>query len=365
MKDYNGYLHDLVNAGVELEIAKELANKFVTPTAKKIAKKPVQDSFEVYDYKNDPIPNKVRDLIGISLAIEEEDAKKSGNLGFMTRSLAIATLPHRRQKDYKFERINGDFTLTMLTAHPEGLPFGTIPRLLLTWVCTEAVRKQERVLSLGDSLMSYLYELGLNPSGGKRGDITRLKHAMTTLFSTIISCRYEGKDKWILSNVLLADKIEWWQPQTEEHAGKWKSNLQLSEPFFKECLDHPLPIDLRAVRGLSRSPMAIDIYIWLTYRMSYLSRKTTIPWLSLSGQFGASYALNEQGTRDFKRAFLRSLKDVSLIYPEAKFDDSADGLILYPSKTHIPYIPSVKSTSRKFKSKTADLLLSIQDDFFD
>lgn len=191
--------------------------------------------------------------------------------------------------------------------------------------------------------MAYLHEPGLNPSGGKRGHITRLKHAMTTLFSTIISCRYEGKDKWVLSNVLLADRVEWWQPQTEENAGQWQSSLPLSEPFFKECLDHPLPIDLRAVRGLSRSPIAIDIYIWLTYRMSYLSRKTTIPWFSLSGQFGASYAQNDQGLRDFKRAFLRSLKDVSIIYPEAKFDESTDGLILYPSKTHIPHIPSVKS----------------------
>src|SRR5690606_40154031 len=88
----------------------------------------------VFDYRNGKIPDRVRDLIEAHLAIEREDAKSAGSLGFMTRALAIATLPHRRQKDFRFVRKNGDFTLTMMTAHPQGLPFGTVPRMLLTWV---------------------------------------------------------------------------------------------------------------------------------------------------------------------------------------------------------------------------------------
>ncbi|RYE72770.1 MAG: hypothetical protein EOO81_02495, partial [Oxalobacteraceae bacterium] len=47
----------------------------------------------VYDYSTGEIPNKIRDLIDAHLAIEQEDAKSAGSLGFMTRSLAIATLP--------------------------------------------------------------------------------------------------------------------------------------------------------------------------------------------------------------------------------------------------------------------------------
>jgi len=139
---------------------------------------------------------------------------------------------------------------------------------------------------------------------------------MTTLFSAIISCRYEGKDSWALQNVLLADRVEWWQPQAHEEAGTWQSRLQLSEPFFKECLDHPLPVDLRAMRVLRQSPLALDIYIWLTHRMSYLSKRTTIPWVSLSGQFGAGYVQTDQGLRDFKRTFLRELKNKRAEYGE-------------------------------------------------
>jgi len=314
-----------------------------TPTHEAAAEpaKPARTSKEkpiqaVFDYSGGKVPARVRDLIETHLAIERDDAKSAGALGFMTRALAIATLPHRRQEEYRFVRKNGDFTLTMMTAHPEGLPFGIVPRMLLMWVCTEAVQTGERVLHLGDSLAGYLGELGMRSSGGPRGDIARLKHAMTTLFSAVISCRYEGADSWALSNVLLADSVNWWQPQNPEDAGRWQSQLQLSEPFFKECIEHPLPVDVRAVRSLGKSPLALDIYVWVTHRMSYLSRRTTIPWVSLSGQFGAGYSTDEQGLRDFKRAFLRELKHVLVVYPELRVSESPDGLVLYPSPTHVP-----------------------------
>ena len=300
--------------------------------AKASREKPIK---AVFDYRYDDLPERIRDLIETHLAIESADAKSAGTLGFMTRALALATLPHRRVNDFRFVRQNGDFTLTMMTAHPEGLPYGTLPRLLLTWVCTEAVQTKERVLNLGDNLADYLTELGLHATGGKRGDITRLKHAMTTLFASVISAQYDGRNSWALSNVLLADKVEWWRPQDHDEAGTWQSRLQLSEPFFRECLEHPLPIDTRAMRGLRRSPLALDIYVWLTHRMSYLSKRTMIPWVLLKGQFGASYAHGDQGLLDFKRAFLRELKNVLVVYPEARLADDKNGLVLYPSPTHV------------------------------
>jgi len=371
--EYNedDYRAELIQAGLSPATAAEVAAKMAenrripssssieettiqpaTPAKKprasnKIARSPRKESasssneMAVYDYQAGQLPDRVRELIETHLAIEAEDAKSAGTLGFMTRSLAIATLPHRRIKDYRFVRKNGDFTLTMMTAHPEGLPYGTLPRLLLTWVCTEVAQQRQRELSLGPNLASYLAELGLHSTGGKRGDITRLKHAMTTLFSSVISCHYEGKDKWALQNVLLADGVDWWTPQNPEEAGEWQSRVFLSERFFNECVEHKLPFDMRAIRALRQSPLALDIYVWLTHRMSYLSKRTTIPWISLSGQFGAGYAVTDQGLRDFKRAFLRELKHVQIIYPAARVSDSRNGLVLYPSPTHVSASVSV------------------------
>ena len=75
--------------------------------------------------------------------------------------------------------------------------------------------------------------------------------------------------------------------------------------------------------------------MWLTYRMSYLRRKTTIPWAGLRGQFGAGYAMDDQGLRNFRRAFLRELAKVVVIYPRCNVEDSERGLVLSPSPTHV------------------------------
>jgi hypothetical protein len=49
---------------------------------------------------------------------------------------------------------------------------------------------------------------------------------------------------------------------------------------------------LRALRG---SALRLDIYAWLTYRMSYLQRPTTVRWPSLRAQFGSDLADTKQG----------------------------------------------------------------------
>jgi Plasmid encoded RepA protein len=67
----------------------------------------------------------------------------------------------------------------------------------------------------------------------------------------------------------------------------WDSTVTLGEPFFEEIVRGPVPIDTRALRALTRLPLAIDLYVWLTYRMSYLKEPTMVPWELLSLQTGA------------------------------------------------------------------------------
>lgn len=295
------------------------------------------DDRKIIDYQGGELPQQVRDLIATSLAIDSRDAKAAGTVGFMARGLTIATMPHREPKTPVFERVNGQFTLSMIGRPSIGLPFGSLPRLLVSWVTTEAVRTKSRELTLGQSLSDFLTQLDLNRSGGKRGDITRLRDQMKRLFSCMISAEYNGKDKWALENIMLVEKaVIFWDPQNEHDAGVWDSSLLLSEPFFRECINHPVPVDMRAFMTLKRSPLALDIYTWLTYRFSYLSGTTTIPWQLLKGQFGADYQDTPQGLRDLRRAYIRELQKVMQVYPNARVEATDHGLVLKPSLTHVP-----------------------------
>jgi len=187
---------------------------------------------------------------------------------------------------------------------------------------------------LGESLAGFMRELEMIPTGGRWGSITRLRDQMRRLFSAAVSASYseDGRDTGI--NFALVEKFDlWWEPKTVDQVSLWESTLTLSEGFFTEVTQSPVPVDMRALKALRGSPMALDIYVWLTYRMSYLRRPTVIPWEAMKLQFGADYKL----TRQFKAAFTGHLKTVSLMYPDAKVKPTPSGLELRPSAPHIAF----------------------------
>ena len=199
---------------------------------------------------------------------------------------------------------------------------------------------------------------------------------MKRLFGSLITAQMkrggDGDPGFVLRNVLIADGLQLeneeafdldtpvdgaeraiWVPQHERDAGKWKSNVKLSAPFFTELIEHPIPIDLRAYKALRGSPLAMDIYSWLTYRMSYTDRPTRpIRWESLMGQFGSSFNTEniDQASRDFKKGFLKALKAVHIVYPMARIKVEDNGLVLLPSPPHIS-ISKLTSKPRSGKSK--------------
>lgn len=278
-------------------------------------------------------------LIEAALAIEEREAKEAGTLGYMGRALVQATMPHKKIDESEFVRKNGSFTLTMLAPSDIGLPYGSIPRLLMAWLTTEAVRKKQQELVLGRSLSDFMQQLDLTPTGGRWGSITRLKEQMKRLFSASISCVYEDGSGISGVNMQVAEEYNiWWEPKQPGQATLWESTIILNKRFFDEITNNPIPLEISALKTLKRSPMALDIYCWLTYRMSYLKEITEIPWPSLQAQFGSNYAINDQGARNFRRHFSQELKKVKCVYPEANFEKNSTCLTLKPSKPHIPFI---------------------------
>ena len=322
------------------------------------------------DYKRDEVPAWVREVIETGLAIEQEDARSAGSLGFMTRALVSATMPYKDPKAKVFERRNGDLTLTILA--PNGVPFGKYPRLLLSYLVTEAVATRSNVIELGPNLGAFLMTaIGVRATGGKEGSHTRLSDQMQRLFTSVISVgqrvttetgrtfqfenitlvergRFDDRDMVRLDKagtglVGSAAESELWREVKKSDDGGWNSVVELTPRFFQECVETPVPIDLRAYKVLGEAPMAMDIYAWTTYRASYIKRPTRpIPWQVLQAQFGSGLPFTEQGTRDFKKAFKRNLDLVRLVHPGLKVDESsnAGGLVLLPSPTSVKKLPS-------------------------
>ena len=294
---------------------------------------------------NPPEPSKhaskLASLFEEYLGSEIEAAEKAGGVGFMARAMVLATLPHSRPKGNTFLRENGAFSLAIM-AHPKaGLPFGSIPRMLLCWITTEAVRTKSRTLILGGSLSEFMRKIGLMPTGGRWGTIPRIKTQMERLFSCTISCRFEESSALTLRNVTPVYEAKlWWDPKSPEQAALWDSYVVLTEDFAREIVDRPVPFSIFALKYLRQSPMALDIYLWATYRNSYATKTSRIPWEALQMQFGAGYPMTSLGKRDFKQRFLRALTRVKTVYPDArKLHPDSNVLVFSPGQPHIPKLP--------------------------
>ncbi len=278
-------------------------------------------------------------LVSSLLSIEAEEAREAGMIAYMARSMVMATLPHSKPKGHVFQRRNGEFTMTMIGNPNFGLPYGSLPRLLLAWTTREAKIKNSPVLHLGKSFSSFLNVLKLSKSGGERGDATRLRDQLLRLFSTHISCVYQNNKKGVCKSeqFIVAKSFNlWWNPIKEEKDGiSSQSTIVLAKDFFEEIINRPVPVDFRMLQALRRSPLQMDIYVWLTYRFSYLKKSSLIHWNLLSNQFGSNYANTQQGLRDFKREFLKALHVVTVMYQDASVEIQDNGLLLKPGKSHV------------------------------
>lgn len=272
--------------------------------------------------------------------------KKTSNIemGFVSRTLAQISLPHSELKSHYFERTSGLMTLSVV-AHPKkGLPYGSYPRLLLAWLCTEAVRTKSPKIHLGSNQAEFMRKLTLGRDGRT---IAALKEQTSRLVSSLFTVEFTDRELKGFRNLVLADSgFELWQPQT----GEWETHLQLTTDFFNDIVQNPVPFDFDVLNALRKSPMAMDVYTWLVYRTYSIyvtgNRPVKIGWADLQAQFGASYGslpedsldfklmpidiakVEQQGLYDFKRKFLTALQKIKRHYPGLEQQLSADSQFL-------------------------------------
>jgi hypothetical protein len=263
---------------------------------------------------------------------------------FIARQLVQATLPHKNPGNDLLEwtRTNGNLTLSIRSGRKTdpktgerkniGYPYGTIPRLLLFWMTTEAVKTKNPRLALGNSLTKFMRDIGLNPDNGrgKRSDARRLRDQMQRLFQATIGfeqTRQEnGRNGSAWMNMSVAPKgVLWWDEKQPEQNTLWDSWIQLGEDFFAAITAAPVPVDIRALKALKRSPLALDLYAWTTYT-AFKTKKNgqskSISWELLHEQLGAEY----HDMKEFAKSARLALRKVQTVYPELGLEFEKGGL---------------------------------------
>lgn len=270
-------------------------------------------------------------------AIRTFNAAETGDLAFLGRSLVQLTLPHTDPGDIPlYQRRNGELILVVERGSYEdngeavlaGIPFGSYPRLVLAWLTTEAVRTRNQTLSLGASLTAFMNELGVTQGGRTT---TLLREQMRRLFASRIAIlkAAKGMDR---ASIQVANRTRlWWDETDASEPVDIGSVVRLSDDFFHLITERPVPLDMRALQVLKTSPLGLDLYAWLTYRVSYMKHETVIPWKNLEAQLGTDYGQ----TKDFTQKVKRELKKIKLVWPELQYRTPRGRLVLKPCPPHV------------------------------
>lgn len=273
-----------------------------------------------------------------SLYMSDED----GSLGFAFSGWAQCALPHRRLDDDARWEIAGE--RVRLVVEPGlrptsddgpmehiGVPYGSVARLILLFLQTEALRKRTREVELGGSLRQWLTKIGASIGGSNA-------RAVRDQAERISRCRLtfhiQGSGKIGLVNQSIVDRALF----IENNSRQGRLSLEtakLSEGFFEQLMKHPVPIEEAAIKAISNNPAALDAYLWLAYRLHVLSGDKLITWKALKSQFGTGY----KELFHFKPRFTQALALATAVYPAAKIEVLEQGVVLKPSRP--PVMPKI------------------------
>jgi hypothetical protein len=274
-----------------------------------------------------------RQCIQTAFAILSDEDR---SIGITHAGFAMAALPHKAIKDAYWVRQGPNIRLLVESGRDKsgeliGLPYGAVARMILLYLQTEAVRTKSREIALGRSMNHWLRNMGIEVGGKSyqmvREQSRRLSFCRLTFFREADDATLITNGSFVRDAILPAhNKNDASQFQL------WRESIKLDEGFYKSLVEHPLPVREAAIREIAHRSMAIDIYIWLAYRLHKLHRITPISWNALHEQFGAGFNL----VRQFKAKVKVPLALALAAYPEATVEIDNYGVKLHPSPAPIP-----------------------------
>ncbi len=225
------------------------------------------------------------------------------------------------------ETVNGQQRLQSL-----GVPYGSLPRLVLIHIMTEAVRTKSRHVVLGATFTDWMRRMGFRTiSYGPRGSATLIKEQLDRLLACEWMIRWDSpaeqtEREFGIKEIKLTNEYV----GVDRKNGAFLREILMTEGFFDHLRQHAVPLNETAIRQIRDSATALDLYTWLAYRLPRISSKrpAAITWQQLAVHFGN----DGKNIRKFRQTVRDAWeRQVSAVYPEAKADFDTTLIRLYAS----------------------------------
>jgi hypothetical protein len=256
----------------------------------------------------------------------------SQTLCFSSRPFVLCGLPVRRlpPNQLLYERRNGRFVL-QLTGHPDyGVPFGQ-DRIVPIFLATLAVQQKSQVIRFR-SASEMLEAFGMH-KGGK--EYRRLIGAFERIFGATMffgtdTLKPGAKVVHRSRFNFLREATIWYNRDENQPAlsEAFENVIVLSDEFYKEVVDHPIPTDMDAVRVLSSAPATLDLFMWLSYRCFAAKGEELVPIFGPRGLAAQLGNIEYARPRRFREKLEAWLGVIHRMWPQCPVRISGDGSAL-------------------------------------
>ena len=174
--------------------------------------------------------------------------------------------------------------------HNQEIPAGAKARLLFTYIIDQAKKNDSPTIDMGNNLYQFMKNNGIPVCGSNANEIVRqVRNIAAADISLGVSVetethKYQTSDQFKIAKKVsfLMNKSESDQPQL------WEPFLTLSDDFMSALEVNSVLLKLDPLIALQNNPRAMDMYMWLSYRIPQLKRKVKIPLEDLHNIFGGS-----------------------------------------------------------------------------
>lgn len=317
-----------------------------TRPAKAKPPKPAKPVLSVEVIKPKAAPVTKRSLKLVTASAEIAAARPDGDdMAFMHTIMCQVGLPRSKVDGTSFERHSGNSALLVEAGKlwdgeqfvQQEIPYGPMPRLMLAWMNTYAVRFKSQEIPVGDSASEFLRMLGKGTNGGRNSSFATFRKQVQALSACRMTLGFNANGKAYTYEGKPIKRFEAWLNNTEEQRSFWPASISFSDEYFNTLINHAVPLDMRALMALKGSSLAMDVYVWLAERLHRIEgRPLILHWANLRAQFGQEYQ-GKEADKNFKKKFLPALQAVQAVYPQAKVKQVRGGLLLMASPPPIPY----------------------------
>lgn len=254
-------------------------------------------------------------------------------------------LPRSKVAALEFERTCGSIGLYIRagklwdgkTFIQQPIPYGPMPRLIMAHLNTYALRHKTPEIDVGNSASEFLSRIGKSISAGKRGTYTTFRKQIRALAACHITLGFNAGIRAFTYDGKPIKQFETWLSDDDSQMALWSGVVTFSDEYYQTLINHAVPLDLRALKSISGSALAMDIYAMLADRLHRINGKPLmLRWKNLREQFGQEYS-GANADKNFKKALLPALKQALAVYPQAKVKHVRGGILMMASPPPVPF----------------------------